>query len=66
MEKEEQLPRKESITRTPFAGSVKIYVPGKIHDIQVAMREVNVDDAAIKGPGGVWFCCDSLRYQWSV
>lgn len=52
MEKEEQLPRKESITRTPFAGSVKIYVPGKIHDIQVAMREVNVDDAAIKGPGG--------------
>ena len=52
MEREEQLPRKESITRTPFAGSTKIYVPGKIHDIQVAMREVSVDDAAIKGPGG--------------
>ncbi len=52
MEREEQLPRKESITRTPFTGSTKIYVPGKLHDIQVAMREVSVDDAAIKGPGG--------------
>lgn len=52
MEREEQLPRKESITRTPFSGSKKVYVPGKIHDIQVAMREVSVDDAAIKGPGG--------------
>ena len=52
MEREEQLPRKESITRTPFAGSTKVYVPGKMHNIQVAMREVSVDDAAIKGPGG--------------
>lgn len=52
MNKEEQLPRKESITRTPFAASKKIYVPGKIHNIQVAMREVSVEDAAIKGPGG--------------
>jgi len=52
MDREEQLPRKESITRTPFTGSTKIYVPGKIHDIQVAMREVSINDAAIKGPGG--------------
>lgn len=52
MEREEQLPRKESITRTPFANSRKVYVPGKIHDIQVAMREVSVEDSTIKGPGG--------------
>ncbi len=52
MDREEQLPRAESITRTPFANSTKIYVPGKIHDIQVAMREISVDDEAIKGPGG--------------
>ena len=52
MEREEQLPREESITRTPFANSTKVYVPGKLHDIKVAMREVSVDDESIKGPGG--------------
>jgi phosphomethylpyrimidine synthase len=47
----EKLPTSKSITRKPFANSKKVYVPGKLHDIQVAMREVSVNDAAIKGPG---------------
>ena len=46
MDRVEKLPSSSSITRTPFANSKKIYVPGKLHDIQVAMREVSVDDAA--------------------
>jgi len=40
----------QGLTRKPFAGSRKIYVPGKIHDIAVAMREVSVEDPSILGP----------------
>ncbi|WP_026768516.1 phosphomethylpyrimidine synthase ThiC [Asinibacterium sp. OR53] len=32
------------IVRTPLTGSRKIYVPGKLHNIQVAMREITVGD----------------------
>ena len=52
MERKEKLPSAGSITRTPFVNSKKVYVPGKLHDIKVAMREISVDDAAISGPGG--------------
>ena len=43
---------KHEITRGSFPGSHKIYVPGKLHDIAVAMREVKIDDPEIKGPQG--------------
>ena len=35
---------KKEITRHNYPGSEKIYLPGKIHDIQVAMRKVNLTD----------------------
>ena len=34
----------EIITRNPLPASRKIYVPGKIHDIKVAMREIELTD----------------------
>ncbi|HSQ42384.1 MAG TPA: phosphomethylpyrimidine synthase ThiC [Fibrobacteraceae bacterium] len=45
-------PKSHQVTRTPFPSSKKIYVPGALHDIQVAMREVMVDDPTIVGPCG--------------
>ncbi len=38
-----------NLTHRPFPGSRKIYLPGKEHDIQVAMREVRLDG---NGGGG--------------
>ncbi|UII29518.1 phosphomethylpyrimidine synthase ThiC [Fulvivirga maritima] len=38
----------ECITRDPFPKSKKIYVPGKIHNIQVAMREISLNDTNLK------------------
>ena len=35
---------KKEITRHNYPGSEKIYVPGKLHDIRVAMRKVNLTD----------------------
>ena len=43
--KKETLPTENTITREPFTGSKKIYVAGKIHDIQVAMREISLTDS---------------------
>jgi len=40
--KTEKLPTEKSITATPFPGSKKIYVKGKLHNIEVAMREIEV------------------------
>lgn len=34
----------ESISRTPFPGSRKIYVDGALHPIKVAMREISLHD----------------------
>ena len=39
------------ITRTPLAGSRKVYVPGRLHDIRVAMREISVGDTLSVTPG---------------
>ena len=39
----ETLPTQHSITREPFPASKKVYVKGKIHDIEVAMREITLD-----------------------
>ena len=33
------------ITTEPFVRSRKIYVPGQLHDIQVPMREISLDDS---------------------
>ncbi len=44
--KQELLPTEKSITRAPFPASKKIYVPGTIHDIHVAMREIELNDSA--------------------
>ena len=43
--KKETLPTEQTITRTPFPASTKIYVPGKLHDIRVAMREITLTDS---------------------
>ncbi|GAB3569351.1 phosphomethylpyrimidine synthase ThiC [Spirosoma luteolum] len=37
-------PVAEPISRQPLTGSRKIYVPGQLHAIQVAMREIRVSD----------------------
>ncbi|MFN8416612.1 MAG: phosphomethylpyrimidine synthase ThiC [Cytophagaceae bacterium] len=36
------------ITREPLSGSKKIYVPGTLHPIKVAMREITLQDTVIK------------------
>jgi phosphomethylpyrimidine synthase len=38
------MPDNELISRDPFPASRKIYVPGTMHPIQVAMREISVGD----------------------
>ena len=43
-QKAEQLPTQQTITRQPLTGSRKIYVPGQLHDIRVAMREISLSD----------------------
>jgi phosphomethylpyrimidine synthase len=43
--KQENKPSEETITRTPLTGSKKIYVKGKIHDINVAMREIQLTES---------------------
>jgi len=43
--KKEALPTENTISRTPFPGSKKIYVPGKLHNIQVAMREIELSES---------------------
>ena len=49
--KKEKIPTESVITRDPFPNSKKIYVDGKIHDIKVAMREVETDDSLSDTPG---------------
>ena len=43
--KKEQLPSKHSITTKPFPASSKVYVKGELHDIEVAMREIKLEDS---------------------
>ncbi|WP_134088928.1 phosphomethylpyrimidine synthase ThiC [Olivibacter sp. XZL3] len=38
--KTEKLPSAQTISRTPFPNSKKIYVPGTLHNIRVPMREI--------------------------
>ncbi len=46
MIKKEKIPTQDVITRDPFPHSRKFYVNGKMHDINVAMREIDLDDSA--------------------
>lgn len=43
--KKETLPTETTISRTPFTGSKKVYVKGELHDINVAMREIELTDS---------------------
>lgn len=42
--KKAKTPDQNTITRDALTGSRKIYVPGKIHNIKVAMREITLSD----------------------
>jgi phosphomethylpyrimidine synthase len=42
MKKTNSIPTQESITREPFPNSRKIYIPGTIYPIKVAMREISI------------------------
>lgn len=50
--KKDHIPNSESkITREPFPASKKVYVKGKIHNINVAMREISLEDTVDKFNG---------------
>ncbi|HXB07733.1 MAG TPA: hypothetical protein VNW04_11465, partial [Puia sp.] len=42
--KKDIIPGQHVISRDPFPASRKVYVPGKLHPIEVAMREISVED----------------------
>ncbi|MCB2406650.1 phosphomethylpyrimidine synthase ThiC [Hymenobacter lucidus] len=48
MKKKDQAPQQTLVERQPLTGSRKIYVPGTLHDIQVAMREIVLSDTQRK------------------
>lgn len=48
MAKSDQIPSEEKITRDPFPASKKVYVKGELHDINVAMREIRLNDTVLK------------------
>jgi len=45
----EKLPTQQTITRTPFPASEKLYVKGELHDIKVAMREIKLTPTKFNG-----------------
>ncbi|MCD6012914.1 MAG: thiamine biosynthesis protein ThiC [Flavipsychrobacter sp.] len=49
--KKDTAPSAEKISTGTFPGSKKIFVPGKLHDIQVAMREITVSPTHTKSFG---------------
>jgi len=46
--RQEKTPTQGSITREPLPASTKVYVPGKLHNIKVAMREIALSDTINK------------------
>jgi phosphomethylpyrimidine synthase len=42
--KKDIIPGQHVISRDPFPASRKVYVPGQLHPIQVAMREISIGD----------------------
>ncbi|MEM6698630.1 MAG: phosphomethylpyrimidine synthase ThiC [Bacteroidota bacterium] len=51
MSKVDRIPTQDVITRTPFPNSRKVYIPGKIYDIQVPMREIRQTDTVERNTG---------------
>ncbi|BDD12374.1 phosphomethylpyrimidine synthase (plasmid) [Fulvitalea axinellae] len=45
--RKDKIPSQEAITRKPFPASKKVYVEGKLHDIKVGMREIELEDTTI-------------------
>ncbi|HEY8938400.1 MAG TPA: phosphomethylpyrimidine synthase ThiC, partial [Cyclobacteriaceae bacterium] len=45
----EKSPTEQTITKEPFPASTKIYIPGQLHDIKVAMRKIEVTDTQMNG-----------------
>ncbi|HET7153624.1 MAG TPA: phosphomethylpyrimidine synthase ThiC [Candidatus Kapabacteria bacterium] len=43
-EMNEKIPQEQGLTVTPFPRSKKIYVRGAMHDVRVAMREIELDE----------------------
>ncbi|QHV93915.1 phosphomethylpyrimidine synthase ThiC [Spirosoma endbachense] len=52
MSQKTEQPEQPAITRQPLTGSRKIYVPGQLHDIRVAMREIILSDTVAHGHTG--------------
>jgi len=50
--KEEKNPSEQVLSRKPLPNSRKIYIPGQLHDIRVAMREIALQDTVSKVIGG--------------
>ncbi len=48
---QDQAPTQAGITSEPLTGSRKVYVPGKLHNIKVAMREITLTDTVHKFNG---------------
>ncbi len=53
MKDQSKLPGTAPVTRTPFPASRKIYVKGKLHNIKVAMREIETEELAAGNNGTV-------------
>jgi len=47
-----QQPSEHTISRAPFPASGKVYVPGKLHDIRVAMRRITLTPTRLHGKNG--------------
>ena len=48
---QDQAPTQAGITSEPLTGSRKVYIPGKLHNIKVAMREISLTDTVHKFNG---------------
>ncbi len=47
--KQDKIPTQQVISTKPFPNSKKIYVKGKLNDIEVAMREISLSDTKLIG-----------------
>jgi phosphomethylpyrimidine synthase len=51
MKQKDEAPNETVISSAPLTGSRKVYVPGKLHNIKVAMREITLTDTVHKFNG---------------
>lgn len=47
--KQDKIPTQQVISTSPFPNSKKVYVKGKLNDIEVAMREISLSDTKLNG-----------------